>query len=140
MTTACLLNLTTQTLALISVAHALCLSSARTLCRAALQAEPTAAIQVAVKLPPGMRAQKLTRGKNTDKQQPTQRAPWGAEALQAEFSASRSIVSVSEYDTMTPEVLEDEVFENERFIPIRGFKASHLLPLDPGRYASCECK
>ena len=36
---------------------------------------------------------------------------------------------------LIPEVEEDEVFENERYIPIAGFKSSHLLMSDPYRYA-----
>jgi hypothetical protein len=89
-----------------------------------------------VKLPHGTRAPKLTRSKHPDKPQPAHRALLGAEALQAEFSASQHIVSVSEYDATTPEVLEAEVLENERFLPLRGFKASHLLLMDPKRRAS----
>lgn len=32
-----------------------------------------------------------------------------------------------------PEVAEDEVLENERFFPLKGFKSSHLMGLDPKR-------
>lgn len=34
---------------------------------------------------------------------------------------------------LIPEVEEEEVFENERYMPMNGFKASHLLPMDPCR-------
>lgn len=93
-------------------------------------------VQVSVKLPPGTQAARLAARQPSATLAAGSRTPSGAEQLQAEFSASNAMITASDYDAMTPEVLEDEVFENERVMPMRGFKPAHLMPLDPRRCAS----
>lgn len=88
----------------------------------------TVSLQVSVCLPLGVKAHLLSdrRGRAA-----LMRGASGAEALAAEFSASQAIVVAGEAESSSPEVIEDEVLENERAMPFKGFKAAHLLPLDP---------
>lgn len=87
-----------------------------------------ACLQVSVSLPAGMTALQLTdkRGRAA-----SLRASGGVEALQAEFSASQAVVTAVDRAPAEPEIIEDELFENERAVPGLGFRAAHLMPLDP---------
>lgn len=93
---------------------------------------PSLPSQVSVSLPAGTSPLQLAdkRGRSA-----SIRASGGFEALQAEFSASNAVVTGSDRAPAPPEVIEDEVFENERAVPGLGFKAMHLLPLDPQQCA-----
>jgi hypothetical protein len=57
----------------------------------------------------------------------------GAEQLQLRSSEGRSVMHPVSNVPAMPEVAEDEVLENERFMPFQGFKSSHLMGLDPKR-------
>jgi hypothetical protein len=98
----------------------------------------TRQLQVSVKLPAGCAPLRLTDSKPHSSQSLNTglRTSSGAEALQVQFSSLQAVVTNSDYDPSTPEVLEDEVLENERAMPFQGFKPTHLLPLDPKRSAA----
>lgn len=60
----------------------------------------------------------------------------GAEQLQARSMAGSDILHGTAAASAAPEVMQDEVLENERSLPFKGFKANHLMALDPRR---CAC-
>lgn len=62
-------------------------------------------------------------------------APQGADQLAA--ASVRGAMRSSDLEVPSvPEVAEDEVFENERYMPLKGFGHKLLLPVDPHRYAA----
>lgn len=63
----------------------------------------------------------------------------GAEQLQARSMAGRDILHGTATGSSAPEVMQDEVLENERSLPFKGFKSGHLMALDPRRYTTPAC-
>jgi hypothetical protein len=63
----------------------------------------------------------------------------GAEQLQLRSSEGRGVMQPMSNVPSMPEVAEDEVLENERFMPFQGFKSSHLMGLDPKRCRAIFC-
>eukprot|EP00892_Ulva_mutabilis_P007576 jgi/Ulvmu1/5190/UM021_0207.1 len=59
----------------------------------------------------------------------------GAEQLQARSMGGRDTLQATAAVSSAPEVMQDEVLENERSLPFKGFKSSHLMALDPRRYS-----
>ena len=92
-------------------------------------------LQVAVKVAPG--SQVMMRLEGTLKSSALSRVGSlsGVEQLQARSMAGSDILQGSAVASAAPEVVQDEVLENERSLPFKGFKPGHLMPLDPRRCA-----
>lgn len=89
-----------------------------------------AAVQIAIKLAPSSSIFQKLRNSLTGIANPSFS---GAEQLQLRSSEGRGVLHPVSNVPAMPEVVEDEVLENERFLPFKSFKSSHLMGLDPKR-------
>lgn len=91
-------------------------------------------LQVSVKVPPGMPL--FARLSSVHSSSSLQRSGSlsGAEQLQLRSLAGADVIHGSAGSTSTTEVTQDEVLENERSVPFKGFKSTHLMALDPRRW------
>lgn len=90
-------------------------------------------MQIAIKLAPSSTVFQKLRNSLTGAANPSFS---GAEQLQLRSSEVRGVMHPANNVPSMPEVAEDEVLENERFLPFKGFKSTHLMGLDPKRCSS----
>lgn len=87
-------------------------------------------MQIAVKLSPSSTIFQKLRNSLPGTASPSYS---GAEQLQLRSNEGRGVMHPASNVPAMPEVAEDEVLENERFVPLRGFRSSNLMGLDPKR-------